>query len=100
MPQETATVSVRLKQAEIERIGALAAQLGLERSALLRKALRRGCDDFLFEEACARYRRGEVSTSKAAELAGVGLRDFLARLGPAGGELNLTVADVQADLAP
>ena len=95
---ETVTVSVRLPREEALQLQELATQVGLERSTLLKQALRRGSAQVLFDHACAAYRRGEVTLSRAGELAGISLREFLIRLSSADLELNYSVSDLARDL--
>lgn len=97
---KTLTLSVRLDVAEVRRLDEAAAQDGLDRSAILKRLLRRGYADHQFEAACAAYRRREVSLSRAAELAGIGVYDFLARLPATSLQLNLTPDDLRQELAP
>ena len=47
------------------------------------------------ENACAAYRRQEVSLSRAAELAGIGVYDFLASPPATGLQINLTPDDLR-----
>lgn len=96
----TTTLSIRVPAAEAAKWERLARGVGLDRSALLKQAFREGCADVLFERAGAAYRRGEVSLSRAAELAGLSLRDMLLRLRQAGITLNYTAADLAEDLRP
>jgi len=96
----TVTISVRVPKAEAERWAQLARDAGMDRATLLKQALRTGCASALFEEACSRYRRGEVTLSRAAELAGLTLRDMLMHLTEAGLELRYDARDLEKDLAP
>ncbi len=95
---KTTTVSVRLPRDEAEQLQELAAQVGLERSTLLKQALRRGSAQVLFDYACEAYRHGEVTLSRAGELAGIGIREFLLRLPDGDLELNYRVSDLARDL--
>ncbi len=63
-------------------------------------ALRQGCSDILFERACADYRAGRITLSRAAERAGLSLRDLVARLPSSGVELNYDVQAFEEDLKP
>jgi len=94
----TVTISLRLPRSEVGRLEKLAGQLGSERSAFLKRALQRGAADLMFEQACQVYRDGEASLSRAAEMAGLSLRDMLHRLRSADLELNYTVDDLAKDL--
>ncbi len=97
---KTRTLSVRLDEQEVVWMDEAAARDGVDRSAILKRFLRRGYADYRFERACDAYRRGRVTLSAAAELAGITLYDFLARLPDAGLELNLTAGDLRRELAP
>ncbi len=95
---KTTTLSIRLPCEEADHLQALAEQVGLERSTLLKQALRRGSAQVLFDHACEAYRSGEVTLSRASELAGIGFREFLLRLPQADLELNFGVSDLEEDL--
>lgn len=95
---KTMTLPVRLDVADVRRLDEAAAQDGLDRSSILKRLVRRGFADYQFETACAAYRRQEVSLSRAAELAGIGVYDFLARFPATGLQLNLTPDDLRQEL--
>jgi predicted HTH domain antitoxin len=96
---KTVTVSMRMDQAEVEDLERLADEMGLDRSTFLKQVIRRGCQNVLLDRACAAYRRGEVTLSKAAQMARISVREMLLRMPQAGLELNYTVQDLQEDLA-
>ena len=96
----TVTVSMRLPKAEAEKLAQVAREVGVERATLLKRAVRRGTQDILFEEACRAYRVGEATLSRAAEIAGLGLRDMMRRMREADLELNYAVEDLEKDLRP
>ena len=96
---KTLTLSVRLAADEVDGLDSAAAAAGLDRSALLKQFLRRGFAEYRFEQACTAYRQHDVSLSRAAEMAGLSLYDFLLRLPEAGLELNLTPTDLRQELA-
>ncbi len=95
---KTVTLSVRLDADEVRLMDQVAARDGLDRSAMLKRFLRRGYADYRYEEACAAYRRGEASLSRAAELAGIPLHDFLARFPETGLQLNLAPEELRREL--
>ncbi len=76
-----------------------AARDGVDRSAILKRFLRRGYADYRFETACVAYRGGQASLSAAAKMSGISVYDFLARLPDAGLELNLSPADLRRELS-
>jgi predicted HTH domain antitoxin len=95
---KTMTLSVRLNVDEVRLLDDAAARDGLDRSAVLKRLVRRGYADYRFEAACAAYRRQEASLSRAAEIAGTSVYDFLARLPSAGVPLNLAPEDLREEL--
>jgi predicted HTH domain antitoxin len=96
----TTTLSIRIPTAEAAQLTRLARNVGLDRAALLKQALREGCNEVLFERAVAAYRHGEVTLSRAAGMAGLSLRDMMLRLSSAGLTLNYSVQDLVEDLRP
>ncbi len=68
---KTLTLSVRLDAEEVRELDQVAVRDGVDRSSMLKRFLRRGYADYRYEEACAAYRRGEASLSRAAEMAGM-----------------------------
>ena len=97
---QTVTLSVRVPKAEADRWSEMARGVGLDRGGLLKQALRSGCQSVLLERAGAAYRRGEVTLSRAAEMAGVSVRELLARMPREGLELHYDARDLDKDLAP
>ena len=98
---QTVTVSLRLPESEVSRLESTAQAMGVDRSTLLRWAVRRGASALLLERACDAYRRGEVVTlSRAAEIAGLSVRDMILRLRDQDVVLNYGPEDLAADLQP
>lgn len=95
---KTITISMRLPQEEVARLEELARELGTERPAFLRQALRRGARDLMFERACQAYRTGTATLSRAAEMAGIPLRDMILGLQRASLELNYGAEELSRDL--
>ena len=60
----TVTISMRLPSDEVARLERLAKELGTERSTLLKRALRRGAEDLMFERACQAYRAGILGSAR------------------------------------
>jgi predicted HTH domain antitoxin len=96
---KTMTLSLRMDVDEVRSLDRAAAQDGLDRASLLKRLLRRGYADYRYEVACAAYRRGEVSLSRAAEMAGIGVYDLLSRFPADNLQLNLTAEDLRRELA-
>ena len=97
---QTVTVSLRLPESEVSRLESGAQAMGIDRSTLLRWAIRRGASALPLERACDAYRRGEVTLSRAAEIAGLSLRDLILRLRDQDLVLNYAPEDLAADLQP
>ncbi|NCD14997.1 MAG: hypothetical protein EOL92_07155 [Bacteroidia bacterium] len=97
---KTVTLSMRLPRSEVQQLASAATLGGLDRSAFLKHALRRGARDLMLEQAGDAYRRGAATLSRAAEMAGLNLRDFMARMRSANLELNYSVDDLAKDLRP
>ena len=65
----TVTLSTRLAKEEARKIDELAANLGLDRGAVLKQLIRKGLKEIQIETALDSYRRGKITLSKAAEIA-------------------------------
>jgi len=95
---KTVTISMRLPREEAARLDELAKELGTERPAFLRQALRRGARDLMLDRACAAYRAGAATLSRAAEMADIPLRDMILQLKDASLELNYGTEELSRDL--
>lgn len=94
----TITLSARLAKDEARKIDELAADLGLDRGALLKQLIRKGLKDIQTERALDAYRRGTITLSRAAEIAEVSLRDILLLLPEESIELNYDVREFHRDM--
>ncbi|OGV65006.1 MAG: hypothetical protein A3K18_32965 [Lentisphaerae bacterium RIFOXYA12_64_32] len=94
----TTTVSARLGKDEAEQLAALARAADLDRASFIKQMLKRGIAEYRFEQACTAYRHGDVTLSRAAEMAGLGLYELLRRLPAESLTLNYDVAALQADI--
>ncbi len=95
---KSTTVSLRISTVEARQLEEQAREMGIERPTFLKRALRRGASDLLFDRACEAYRGGEVTLSRAAEIAGLSLRDMMVRMRRADLELSYGVEDLASDL--
>ncbi len=100
MATTTTTISMRLPKNEVGHLNKLAVLLNFDRATFLKKALRQGIEDLVFEQVCQAYRNGEITLSKAAEMAGMSLREMLARMPSSRLELNYGVDDLSEDMQP
>jgi predicted HTH domain antitoxin len=97
---KTVTVSVRLPEDDAARLESAAEGMGVERSTFLRWAVRRGAQALMLECACDAYRKGEVTLSRAAEVANLSLRDMMLKMHDQGVELSYGLDDFATDLQP
>ncbi len=95
----SSTVSTRLDKQDLALIKALAELEGCDRATLIKSLLRKGMVHLRREHAIRAFRREEVTLSKAAELAGLALWDFLALMESEKLELHYDVAEFEQDLA-
>ncbi len=72
--------TVRLGRDTLALLDRMARKLGVERSTLLRRALKKGARAVLLDEALSQYVRAELSAGAAAEWAGVSYIEFLDEL--------------------
>jgi predicted HTH domain antitoxin len=94
----TVTLSTRLAEEEARKIDELAANLGLDRAAVLKQLIRKGLKEIQTERALDGYRRGTITLSRAAEISELTLRDILLRLPEESAELNYDVRELLRDL--
>ncbi|MEI6675808.1 MAG: UPF0175 family protein [Verrucomicrobiota bacterium] len=94
----TSTVSTRLEAADLSLIQSLAELEGCDRATLIKSLVRNGLKNLRRERAVEAFRREEVTLSRAAELAGLSLWDFLALMDLERLELHYDVAELEEDL--
>lgn len=87
-----------MSEQECEELDALGGLTGLDRAGLLKQLVRQGMDQMKWELAVKAYREGKVSLSRAAEMAGVGVRDIMARMPAEQLEQNYGLEELASDL--
>ena len=92
-------VTARISEDLYEAIEQLRDEERLDRSTAVARLLERGVEDWRIDTAIRRYREGDVSLGRAAEIAGVSLWRFLDILEDRRVEVNYTEADLGTDLA-
>lgn len=65
------SVGIRMDEDLIKKLDRLASQENLDRSTIVRKLLKEGYGDYLKKRAAERYKKGRITISKAAEVAGI-----------------------------
>ena len=71
------TVTTRLEDKYVRRIDALAAQIGVDRSALLRSFLLRALRENTIEDALKAYKDGRITLWQAAERCNMSLWEII-----------------------
>lgn len=94
----TSTVSTRLDPEEIALLESLLQISGFDRSTLVKMLLKKGMGDMRLELASDQYRKEKVTLSRAAEIAGISLWDFIARMKREGLEFHYDETDLEHDL--
>ena len=64
------SLDIRLDKRFIEELESLSENENPDRSTIIRKLLEKGYKQYLREKAADRYRKGEITISKAADMAG------------------------------
>lgn len=91
-------VTARVPEELYEAIEELRAEEHLDRSTAVARLLERGVADWRIDTAVRRYRDGEVSLGRAAEIADLSLWRFLDVLDDRQVKANYTEGDLEADL--
>ena len=94
----SATISARLDLEEVKLLESLAEMSGFDRSTLIKSLLRKGMKELRLEQAIEAYRKERITLSRAAEVAGLSVWDFLAGMQEEGLELHYGVRDFDADM--
>jgi predicted HTH domain antitoxin len=92
------TISARLDTEEAALIESLAEEEGCDRSTLIKSLLRRGIRALRLEKAVASYSAEEMTLSRAAEVAGISIWDFMALMPAKKLDLHYDVVEFEEDL--
>jgi predicted HTH domain antitoxin len=92
------TVSTRLNPEEVALLEELADLSGFDRSTLVKSLLRRGLKELRLDHAADALRKEKVTLSRAAELAGLDVWDFIASMESRGLELHYGIDELKQDL--
>jgi predicted HTH domain antitoxin len=77
---KTSTLSTRVSEQENEDLDFLSRVSGLDRANLMKLFLRNGMKQMKMDLAVSAYAEERASLSRAAEMAGISLQEFLARM--------------------
>ena len=92
------TVTTRLPPEVLEEIEEIAERDRVDRSELIRRLLDQALAQRRIEDAVDAYRNGNVTMWRAAELAGVSLRQMMSILNELRVELNYSIEDLESDI--
>jgi predicted HTH domain antitoxin len=92
------TVTTRLPPEVLEEIEGMAERDRIDRSELIRRLLDQALAKRRIDEAVNAYRNGKVTMWRAAEMAGVSLREMMNIMKDLRVELNYTVEDLERDI--
>ena len=93
------TVSLRLEESQLERLEKVKKFLtATDSSFVFRYVLEKGLSNALLEKAVEEYVNGRATTAKAAEIAGLGLREMNAELSRRGISLHYGDSELEEDL--
>lgn len=92
------TVTTRLPPKVLEEIEEIAERDRVDRSELIRRLLDQALAQRRIEDAVDAYRNGKVTMWRAAELAGVSLRQMMSILNELRVELNYSIKDLESDI--
>lgn len=91
-------VTTKLPRDLLEIIERLAEEEQSDRSEVIRKLLMHAIQDISLEKALALYREGRVTLWKAAELAGLSLREMMEKVKERKIPVSYSVEDLERDL--
>lgn len=94
----TTTVSTRLEPEELKLLESLSEITGFDRSTLVKSLLRRGMKELRRDQAIEAFRREKITLSRAAELAGMELWDFLGQMDAENLELHYEAEEFESDM--
>lgn len=91
------SISARIPEEDEADLEAVAELLDVDKSSIIRKALREGLGDIRARVAAERYQSGEVSVNEAARIAGVSVAEWLEIARERNLTTQLTPADLERD---
>lgn len=71
------TLTTRISDKLEEEVEEISKEESLDKSTTARKLLKKSVEEYKLDKALEKYKKGEISLGKAAELAGVSIRKIL-----------------------
>lgn len=95
---KTIITTVRLPEKTIKALDEKAEEEGLDRTAVLKKALEKSVKEWRIEKAAENYKEGKISLSKAAETAGLPVDKTMEELSKRGIKSDLAAEEFKKSL--
>lgn len=95
---KTKVYSTRIEDIFAKEIDAYAEKNGLDKSTFIKKLIIKGLTEYKLMHAVEEYRRNKVSISRAAELAGISLYDFISIMSEENLVLHYSVENLEEDM--
>lgn len=92
------TISVRIDDRQFQELVGIEREESIDRSLAVRKIVKLGLAEWKIEKAVEKYVGGEVSSWRAAQLAGISLRKMLAVFADKGIEAHYSEESLREDL--
>ena len=92
------SVSIRLKEDFMKEARKLAELEMVDESVIIREALEKGMAEVKLETALELFSKGKVSTSEAAEIAGLSIGEMMDEIAKRGLRPNITKEDIKDSL--
>ena len=91
-------ISVRLNEEFVKEAQKLAELEMVDKSIIIREALKKGFEDIRLETALDMFRKGKASTSEAAEIAGLSIGEMMDEIVKRGLKSHITKEDFKGSL--
>lgn len=93
------SVGIRMDEELLNNLNELSREENMDRSTLVRKLLRKGLKEWKKDQAAERYRRGEITLTKAAEEAEITIWEMEKFLVNSGYVSKYSVKDLKRELS-
>lgn len=93
----TKSIGVRIDEDLLERIEKIKKEDNLDRSTVIRKLLEKGYEDYILERTAKKYKKGEITISKAAEIANTTIWEMQKYLTDQGYQSEYTIKDLKKE---
>ncbi len=95
---KTQILSTRIDDDHAKEIKNMASEMGLDKSAFLKRIILSGLQEFKLDHAIELFNNNKISLSRAAELAGISIYDLISLMPDNKMELNYSVENFHSDM--